>query len=317
MASRSSGGISKFFEASPPPTRHHDSWNESRIVLHVGAHRTGTTLFQEYLRQRSEAAQHLGIFFRGIKVTREELLRDVIYRDYPKPSPSTSDTTAALREHLSCKNRRVLVSDENIIGTMENNFLKGALYPNPVEHISRISTLLPSFDTLYISVRTYSDWWMSAFAHLVENDHIVFHRGTFDEVFENKRGWFEVVQEIGEAYPMAKIIVREFGYQTDNPKRQLREVTGWRDLSEKPNVRKRANPSLEAPDLERRLRERGLLLLADSFRSGQGLGPFSLNKREQFHLRYLEDLKKIHVFLRGRGRMLVDPETRRIIGAGM
>lgn len=288
----------------------------SRIVLHVGAHRTGTTLFQEYLRRSTDIARKSGIFVRGIAETRRGLLRNIMYREIEEDLHDDRGALGELRESIESDSHRVLISDENILGTMEGNFLSNKLYPDPVERVSRIGQVLPEFDTIYLSIRPYTTWWMSAFSYLQSTGRLVFNKDMFERIAENDRGWPQIVSELLEGFPEIRVIVREYRYQIDNPKRQFREVTGWRDLSDFPNYRQVTNKSVGLEKLEMDLRDQGRIRLADALRSDSGFGPFTEREYHSLQERYTKDVWRVVLMLRDRGRLLIDPETKRKIIQG-
>lgn len=256
----------------------------SRLVLHLGAHRTGTTLFQEYLYRRKSAAAEQGIRVDGIRETRAGLLNGILYGAVP-------DAVAAHQQRLAEDVARVLdgggrwlLSDENLLGTMERNLALRGLYPDAADQVARLGPVLDQVDTIYLSIRSLPDWWLSAIAYLSQRAGAALPApAARHQIAQNPRSWRDVVAELLAAFPVPRLVVREFGYHTGNPKRQLREVTGWTDLGKLPNLRKTSNASARAE------------------------GPPALFAPEDaaiLQARYQADLEAMRGLLQGRGRFL-------------
>lgn len=259
-------------------------------------------------------AASIGIFTLGLQETRRILLNDVVYNNGGFDCESDTQIRSKYRDHVVRPDARSVISDENLLGTMEKNFSNAVLYEDAADRVKRVSKIVPDIDTLYLSIRPYAEWWSSALSFLVENTKHPVSKDIFSAVVANPRGWADIVRELISEFPQSRLIVREFSYQIDNPKRQLREVTGWRDLSIFPNYRARANSSMEKNTLEKRLRDKGRILLADAIRNGPGIGPFTFDEHRILQVRYATDLAEIDRELKkGRGRLLIGDDMKRIL----
>ncbi len=282
----------------------------SRFVLHIGAHRTGSTLFQEYMFKRKPAALERGIVIDGIMQTRQELLARVIYDARPETiGEEQARLCGWVRQHLD-EGRRVLISDENLIGTMERNLAERVLYPMPATRLARLGPLMEMADTLYLSVRSPAEWWTSCVTYLCSRVTKLPDRAAFASLARVRRPWAKLVGELAAAFPEKWLVVREFGYQTGNPKRQFREVTRWDDLGAFPNLKKKANSSKDAGALRERLIAGGANWLKDLPDAGGGLRVFTEDEMQAMAAEYLEDLAAIRAALKDRGRVLLSPEMK-------
>ena len=186
------------------------STKASEIVVHLGAHRTGTTSFQHFLRQNREYLQGLGISILVPDATRSSEMVD-----------------------WSIPAGKVIVSEENILGTMEENIVKATLYPSIAKNLAELKQVVARPQKIFLSIRNIADWWTSAIAHCAA-------RGGLDgkilptsrRLVADQRSWKDVVGDIKTAFPEAELIVREFSCNLENPRWQLRNVTAWGGLKE-------------------------------------------------------------------------------------
>lgn len=178
----------------------------SEMVLHLGAHRTGTTSLQAYLRANSEMLRARGVEF----FTPRELRADADVRYYGMP--------------------RCILSEENIIGSMRNNMARGTLYSDVADRLLRHPVLLEQTTTIVLSVRDLADWWRSAILFTVNRANRpikVPSPADLLRISQRSRGWMQVAEDIHRAAPHARLVVRDFAWRTANPALFLTRATGW------------------------------------------------------------------------------------------
>ena len=114
------------------------------IILHLGAHRTATTSFQHYMGANAATltAQGLGVW--GPDVTRDGILTGVIPLPGGESARRQMDRARgriALRLAQARKAglRRIVVSDENMIGAARRNLRQGRLYDSAGERMARFA----------------------------------------------------------------------------------------------------------------------------------------------------------------------------------
>ena len=106
------------------------------IVVHLGAHRTATTLFQKTLADNRQRLSERGICFLGPEQIRNGDFKGLmIHRSQVTLWRSRKAQTAAqkLRSTLDSERRagrRVILSEENILGNIRSNVDTMSIYPN-------------------------------------------------------------------------------------------------------------------------------------------------------------------------------------------
>lgn len=253
----------------------------AEIVLHVGAHRTGTTSVQKYLYKNQQRLRENGIetFF----------------------PPATRKTTISLSSNSY---PRVLISDENILGTMENNIRKGCLYPDAGERLLRYNSFLGDVQTIYLSIRNTVDWWSSAISFITK------YTGTFPDkrqllnISNSSRKWSEVINDITSVAPNAEIVIREFSWKTDNPKQQLHNVTKWDGWKNTVADKSRNNRRPTTHDMIAAFTQRGEVESLNCLPQEPYFTPFGSAKSKELSQMYFDDIQYIKKI--PRVRLLID-----------
>lgn len=250
-----------------------------KIAFHLGAHRTGTSSLQSFLMQSKDALHHESIELFTIPETR------------------SLDTG-----QFAPKAPRLLLSEENLIGTMEENILLGSLYPRISSNLGKRAPSNLQPDVIALSIREYSEWWASSFLYLLFR-----HKKDYLKEIEGigffERTWVNVIDDIRTAYPGAMIVVREFRWKPDNPKRFVLEFTKWNEVKSLKSFRKRRNAIPSQLGVASSLMELGY---ADLGNTVARFGKFSLfpketmiELKEQYEadLRHIKKLKNTKLLL--------------------
>jgi len=191
-----------------------------KIVLHLGGHRTGSTMVEQTLSQSIAARPDLGIAVWTPRVLREVpgfLEAETFWDADGNPTDDEAAKRALkiqgqLTDMIGVerdKNTQTLViSEENIIGSMRRNFKFGRFYPRTDERQRAFARLFPFVpDVLALGVRNYASAWTSARDYAHQRGH---ERALKDEhrdaIPEKKRGWVEVVKGAQAAWPSAQMI---------------------------------------------------------------------------------------------------------------
>lgn len=240
---------------------------QREVIVHLGAHRTGTTSVQSFLNANRKGLKSKGIDVAIPPGTRERSIID------------------------SGNSSRVLVSEENILGTMESNIWSRELYPNASSKLAKQKTLLASASKIVLTIRNLSDWWRSAIFFCARKD-ISFPR--FDEleqIAKSQRSWVDVVDDVRRANSSAELLVREFGWRTGNPKQFLKRVSGWDEFSDfKPEPHQHnASPSLER--LAAAFAKRNDFESLSRLNSLESSDMFTVEQQQVMRERYLADLE--------------------------
>ena len=208
------------------------------IVVHLGAHRTGTTLFQKTLADNRQRLSDLGICFLGPDQIRNGDFEGLLVRRAELTLLQFRKSQKAVRK-LRClldserrAGRRVILSEENILGSIRHNVDTMSVYPNIQNSLDMLKPAFEQVDVFYFSIRPLHVWWNSCLSFAIRH----FRRPPSDMqldyiAYNSALGWRPVIQAVCKAFPKARVKVIEFGALTAEPILQLSEVTGWQDLS--------------------------------------------------------------------------------------
>jgi hypothetical protein len=189
------------------------------LALHIGVHRTATTSLQQTLGKASAELAAAGMAFWGPDTMRVPGRRDHA-RNLRRAAEDAAaraaaeaarqDVAGALAALAGGGIGRLLVSEENLIGTMEGNFAAGALYPNAGRNLAAAADLFgrpPS--EVFLGIRDYAGWWASAYAQCV----VLREMPPFEaeRIAASARGWPEVAEDVAAALPGARMTLWRHG----------------------------------------------------------------------------------------------------------
>lgn len=240
------------------------------VVLHLGAHRTGTTSLQRYLQFHQNDLHNQGI----------QLVFPPASRELPL-------------QNLAIRNDRVLISEENMLGTMEGNLQQAMLYPDVKIKLARYSQLLMRVDIVFMSIRDLADWWTSAISFCVSRKCDLPSNQTLERIADSPRGWSDIVTDVRQIFPNARVVVREFGWKMDNPKQQLRQLTKWPAWDETTGIKKSHNRRPTTNAIAMAMVDRSDFDGLSRLPSGGDFQPFGEKQLEALHSRYAADLEAL------------------------
>lgn len=270
------------------------------VILHLGAHRCGTTTFQQLLQRNCAVLREAGLDSWTPDRTRAGLMAGLIQR----PEDLTPQIEARARrssgivrievERIAKSGRRkLLISEENLIGAVRNNLREALLYPKLNVRLSRLGPALSDHvTTIGLSIRSYDAFWSSSLAFGVAQGHGVPGPGKLDKLVAQPRRWRDVVGDITDAFPKAQIVVWPFERIGSQPEAQLAVLSGGIQLGHAlTGSRDWHNPSPRLEKLRRILLMRGEAEAAARLPSGDGRWtPFSDDQRAVLRKNYSEDL---------------------------
>ncbi len=188
------------------------------VTLHLGAHRTGTTTLQTYLENNRDNLNEIGTEFWGPNRTRSGLYSGLV----KKPDKITNDAIirgersgGLIRMELGRLElagvKSLIVSEENMIGVMQDNLSVGRLYPDATARLQRFARAFDGHCTrVAISIRSYDKYWASALAFLVERGRRLPDAQELDRLVTQPRRWRDVISEVAKVFPSAQVMVWPF-----------------------------------------------------------------------------------------------------------
>ena len=200
-----------------------------KVILHIGAHRTATTSFQSYIRRNGAVLRDGGLGFWGPARTRKGLFAGI------QPTPGLGLEAARrargrillnLKKAQARGVKTLLVSDENMMGSVRMNLRKGRLYPDVGERLARfIWAFDQRIDKVVMSVRSLDHHWGSCIAYGVGRGHVLPDAARCRDIAKQTRTWRDVVSDVSCAAPLAQIEVIPFEVSAGRPDLMLTAAT--------------------------------------------------------------------------------------------
>lgn len=267
-----------------------------KVILHPGAHKTASS----YLQRRMEThAGHLAAH--GVLYAGPARLRD---RSLPRRA-GQPDWVSLLREARQTGAKRLLISEENLLGGMARCVQR--FYEAPRKRLRPLVAVVKQMDlTLLIGIRGYAGFYPSVYGHLLRS-------GTwqpFDEIrsraLKARRGWPDVIGDIMKDLP-GDVTLKLWRFEDFETleRRILAEMAGPEAGPGIKSVsfRQLAGPSQAAIDHLAGLAEAGggftteiVLETYQALRKAKGHAPFdpwSGDERAHLEARYRRDIDEI------------------------
>lgn len=204
------------------------------VILHIGAHRCATTSFQHYLRHNGDRLQQAGIGVWGPHRTRGGLFSG-LQPGAVSVRGANPAARARGRVQMACARSRgagvqaLIVSDENMLGSVRENLRLATLYSSAGERLARY---VDAFDGLVtdvvLNIRSQDHYWASALAYSAGRGISAPGPKLLDRLVQSRRDWRDVVQDAACAAGRARLWVFPFEAFCGQPERQLALMTGMR-----------------------------------------------------------------------------------------
>ncbi len=194
-----------------------------KTILHLGVHRTATTTFQDYLERNAMRLNGAGVAVWTPQTVRKGLFDGMIRAPHLR-SPASEDATSmiemAWRRLRRDQNTHLIVSEENMIGTIRTNMRDKCLYPELGPRLSRFATVFgENCARILMSIRSYDTFWMSSMDYAQGAGLARPNAGFGNRVLENPRRWRHVIRDVHRVFPKAEIVVlpyEDFGGNCDD-----------------------------------------------------------------------------------------------------
>lgn len=174
------------------------------LSLHLGAHRTGSTAFQRILARNAGSLAQAGIAVWGPDELRP---RPYFYLPAKGDFPPGAQSDFA-RDLAAVRAKTLVISEENIIGTMRLNLLKREFYGDFVRRVSAYGALFEIEPRrIGLAVRDYASYWGSAYLYTLPRHRLPEFSAIKPELLAIRRGWLDLVRELRALYPETEIMV--------------------------------------------------------------------------------------------------------------
>jgi hypothetical protein len=182
-----------------------------RVVLHLGAHKTGTSLVQGYFRDQRRSSVRLGISRLNRGVTNQLIGSGQPLLDAPQRLRERLEAERALRPLA------LLISHENALGPPLCPGEPG-LYPRASSLASALAQVLDGFEVQVVYyVRSLADFVESYYLQTIHQG--MFHQFTewYDLVDGRSLRWSEVVATLDEAFGREQVAIGDFSEIVGGP----------------------------------------------------------------------------------------------------
>lgn len=194
------------------------------IILHLGAHRTASTHVQGVMGNNEALLAKAGIGAPRQRPTHAALTS----RLSGLPPVVPNGFNRFIRECGFETRKTLVISDENILGFLNNIFAHGTFYPQTARRLKRLRQFLPVAPRKVVfSIRPYDSFFASAYGRWLTPERMVIPRADVAElVLGLRRGWHDVAADIIAAFPESELVFSEYSSQPGFGPAQLGRILG-------------------------------------------------------------------------------------------
>jgi hypothetical protein len=270
------------------------------VILHLGAHRTGSTPFQTYVRRSHSELSSSKLGYWGPQRTRQGPFVGIV----PSPSvtfPEKGLARAVGRVRLQMARtaqsgvRKFLVSDESMTETVRHNLRKRALYSAIGERMAHFAQAFDGrLNRVIFNIRSHCLFWASSIVCGVVRGHRVLPPKSIENIANAKLTWRDVIADSPCAVPDTEIRVLHFERYQGTPDQMLAKCldkvapinTGDEWLNQAPNLFALRTIPAECGEIER-------LCAVKSQERAQCWVPFDQTQNAQLREAYADDMHRL------------------------
>lgn len=182
-----------------------------KVVLHIGAHRTGTTTLQRALYQNQYNFRKNNTVFWGPRTTRGGLFSGLLNADKSRHERNIGVIQIELARLKSQGCKLLIVSEENIIGSSRRNLREERLYPDLLSRLVRFQRAFEGYlDSVVLGIRSYEGYWPSALSFAIAGGHLTPSEDMLDRLVTQPRNWTRVISDISEVFRDVPLNIWDF-----------------------------------------------------------------------------------------------------------
>ncbi len=234
------------------------------VILHIGAHRTATTTFQHYMRTHMDALNTAKLTFWGPLRTRKGLFDGLGLESgrigvEKRRARGVGRVQVQLERHHNIGVRHLVVSDENMIGSVRDNLKRQRLYPGIGERVARyVQAFEGHLTRVVLSIRSLESFWASSLAYGVPKGARVPNASGLDRLVTQPRSWRDVITDLSCALPDdVELLIAPFERLAGRPDDMLEYMVQGQLVAPRRDADSWRNKSPELTDLHEALRDRG------------------------------------------------------------
>ncbi len=211
-----------------------------RIKLHIGAHRTGTTSLQSALHKHRPNLSARGVGYWGPFAMRAKRFPG-IFKDYSVQSllperleavdSMVKTNTALLKQRLEYQRQlgheQIILSEENILGSIEKNTRMAQLYPHAAPRLEVFSRIFgPYISRISLTIRSYDEYWRSMITYALSHGRALPNPRQLQAFADQPSRWLDVIKDIRIAFPNTDICVMPFEDWIGRPEAHIGAIFG-------------------------------------------------------------------------------------------
>ena len=186
------------------------------IALHVGAHKTATTFLQKRLAEARSDLLAQGIAYFGPDQLRKRgnlTFPTPVMKDPVRVERLKYDTQSRIVSHVDEEvpegTRRIVVSEENILGSSRLNLRRAVLYPAlPARLACLPDTWTLAVTDIFLSIRAYATFYVSCQSTIAAlGDWVPMTPARQEALAGMERRWTDVAADLLERFPRARLHV--------------------------------------------------------------------------------------------------------------
>lgn len=219
------------------------SKTNQNVVLHLGAHKTGTSLIQKFLRDRPEEARRLGF---GV-ISRSAGNKLFGWGEHTLPAAST--TRECVDKMFADKARHVIVSHENALGhPLEERHEH--LYPDAADCASNLAEVFSPYSvTAIFYIRSQEAFLESYYLQTVHQGSTLSFRDWLQSVDTGRVSWTPLANALTSAFGPAAVKMADFNEIRNGQEDFLRRFIARVDPALRPNIEYAARRNASVGDL--------------------------------------------------------------------
>ena len=196
----------------------------TKIILHLGAHRTASTHVQAIMAKNTALLAQAGIL-----APRQEDVSFALTKPLGARIPSLRAGFRALTKARGHPTPETLViSDENLLGFLNSIFTHGQFYPDTARRMAKLRAMLPVDPAkIVVAIRPYGGFFASAYGRWLAPTRMALPRATMaDMVCNLERGWPDMLADVAAAFPDSPLTISEYSPNPAFGPSQLQAILG-------------------------------------------------------------------------------------------
>lgn len=194
----------------------------TKIILHLGAHRTASTHVQAVMAKNTALLAQAGIL-----APHQSDVKNALTKPLGARIPSLGAGFRALVGASEAPDT-VVISDENLLGFLNSIFTHGRFYPDTARRMAKLRAMLPVDPAkIVVAIRPYDSFFPSAYGRWLAPNRMALPRAAMAGlVLGLTRGWADMLADITMAFPDTPLTISEYSPDPSFGPSQLKAILG-------------------------------------------------------------------------------------------